>query len=318
MAPTRLLRDKKTSEAQMMRWAARASVTVATVLVVIKAGVWFQSGAAAMLGSLTDSVLDLFASLVTLFAIRTSLVPADDNHRFGHGKAEALSSLFQAGLMGASAVFVMIESAQSLMISTVNSAPNLVILVSLGAIVLTLALVTFQSYVLRQTGSMAVAGDHLHYKGDLLLNLAVVLSAWAVSSGYPEADGIVGGVIGLYILYGAWHVGRPAVDMLMDRELEDTERDIISALALSSPNVKGIHDLKTRRAGWQTFIQMHVEVDGDMCVREGHKVGDEVEALLSERYPLAEILIHIDPMSEEYDQQAESTQDRSNDEGLKG
>ncbi len=285
----------KDQAGQLMKWATRASVSVAATLVCVKGVAWWLSGSVSMLGSLADSTLDMLASLVTLFAVRTALLPPDDDHRFGHGKAEALAGLFQAAIMTGSAVFLLLESADRIWKPETVSHTNLVIIVSIVAIVLSLLLVAFQAYVVKKTGSIAIAGDHLHYKGDLLLNLSVVLAAMAAATGMDRADGILGAMIACYIVKGAYDVAGPAIDMLMDKEFTDEERETIFNIVLESPDVLGLHELKTRSAGRDRFIQMHIEVDGNMTVERAHFIADEVEATLGERFPDTEILIHIDP-----------------------
>jgi ferrous-iron efflux pump FieF len=285
-----------------MRWATRASVAVATTLVATKAVAWWASGSVAMLGSLADSTLDLAVLLVTLFAVRTALVPPDDDHRFGHGKAEALAGLFQAAIMSGSSVFLLLESVQRIADPAPVSQSALVMGISGLAIVLSFALVMFQSYVVRHTGSLAIAGDHLHYKGDLLLNLSVIGAAWATASGFPMADGIFGIMIAAYILYGAYDIVRPAIDMLMDRELLDGERERIFNIVMENPDVVGLHELKTRLSGRDFFVQMHIEVDGTMEVSRAHMVTSELEATIGEAFPGSQIFIHVDPAGWNSDQ----------------
>lgn len=279
----------------LMKWATRAAMFVAFSLVVTKFIAWWQSGSVAMQGSLADSALDLAASIVTFFAVKTALVPADDDHRFGHGKAEALAGLFQAAIMAGSAVFLALESIARLWEPKASAASELVISVSLLAILLSLCLVIFQSYVVRKTRSLAIAGDHLHYKGDMMMNLGVVVAAYASAQGYLYADGVFGVLIALYILWGARDVAMPAIDMLMDKEMSAEEREKISQIALGNSAVLGLHDLKTRLSGRDYFIQMHLEVDGSLTVLQGHDISDAVEANIAAEYPDAEILIHIDP-----------------------
>ncbi|MBL4639151.1 MAG: cation diffusion facilitator family transporter [Kordiimonadaceae bacterium] len=281
--------------ANLMRRATRAAMMVASFLLVAKGYAWWKSGSIAMQGSFADSALDLAASLVTFMAVKTALEPADDSHRFGHGKAEALAGLFQAAIMSGSAVYLLLEAVSRLWQPVPVAASGLVISISALAIVLSLVLVMFQSYVVKQTGSLAIAGDHLHYKGDLLLNLGVIAAAYIGARGYLYADGVFGVLIAFYILWGAKGIVGPAIDMLMDREFSDDDRETIANLALGNAAVFGLHDLKTRASGRSSFIQMHLEVDGKITVQEGHAISDEVEATIGEQFPGAEILIHIDP-----------------------
>lgn len=293
---------KRTTDNNLMRWATRAAVTVALTLVVGKAYAWWMSSSVAVLGSLTDSSLDLAASLVTLLAVKAAVSPADQDHRFGHGKAEALAGLFQAAVMAGSAVFLMLEAVQNIWAPQPVAASSLVMSISALAIVLSLFLVAFQSFVVRRTKSLAIAGDHLHYKGDILLNLAVIAAAYSSSIGWIYADGVFGLLIAVYIVFGSLNVARPAVDMLMDKELSDEDREAIFNMALGNVHVLGLHELKTRTSGRDVFIQMHIEVDGNMTVRDAHFASDEVEAMIGEAYPDAEIIIHVDPPSERSDE----------------
>jgi len=286
---------------RLMKLATYASVSVAIILVLVKTTTWWRSESVAMLGSLTDSGLDLAASLITLLAVRTAITPADEAHRFGHGKAEALSGLFQAALMTTAAMFLALNSLGRLWSPSAVTATDTMIGVSLFAIALSLVLVRFQAYVMKKTGSLAVAGDHLHYKGDILLNLAVVAAALFAMNEMYLADGFIGLAIGAYILWSALGVAKPATDMLMDREFSDAERERIFNTVMGSPGVLGLHDLRTRASGRDKFIQMHIEVNGDLTVRKAHFIADEVEATLGELYPEAEILIHVDPLSEQSD-----------------
>ncbi len=276
--------------------AALASVTVAVTLIALKAIAWWLSGAVAMLGSLMDSGLDLLASAVTLVAIRTALTPADDNHRFGHGKAEALSALFQSGVMATAAVLLMIESIARIGTTAPPSATGVVVWVSLISVIVTLGLVLFQRWVLAQTGSLAIAGDHLHYKGDLAMNVGVVAAALLSARGLPVADAVGGMAIAGYIAVSAYGVCRPAIDMLMDRELDAAARTDLIAVVSDVPGVAGCHDLRTRQSGSDQIIQLHIDVDGDLSVAEGHAIAERVRRAIESQHPGADILVHVDPV----------------------
>lgn len=278
-----------------MRLTSIISVLVAVILVTAKGVVWSLSSSAALLGSWTDSALDLMASSVTLFAVKLALSPADEDHRFGHGKAEALAGLFQAGLMGASSFFLLLQSVQRYLGQAEMAREDLVVYVSFGSILLTLPLIILQIHAIRRTQSLAIQGDHLHYKGDILLNLSVVAAAMMTAKGWGWADPLAGAAIAIYIAYGSYHVARPAIDQLMDRELDLADREAICNLVLETPGVMGMHELKTRASGQAQFIQMHVVVDGQKTVHDAHLMADELEATLGEYFPRADILIHIDP-----------------------
>lgn len=293
-----MITDSPDSKAPgLMRLAARASLAVAGLLVLVKAVAWFFTGSVALLGSLVDSGLDVAASFVNFLAIRTALEPPDEEHRFGHGKAEAIAGLIQSAVILGSAVFLLFESIARLARPAPIENLEFGIGVSIFAIVVTLALVVFQKYVVSKTGSVAVAADRLHYTGDLLMNVAVIGALLVTNmGGITWADGAFGVAIAAYIARAAWGIGRNSVDMLMDKEFASEEREHIFNLVMGNFEVKGLHELKTRRSGRHAFIQMHIELDPKLSLFEAHHIGDEVEATVGEAFPNAEILIHTDPL----------------------
>ena len=281
---------------RLMRLATYASGSVACLLIALKTGAWIATESIAMLSTLVDSLLDALASIVNLFAVRHALTPADREHRFGHGKAEALAAMAQSAFIAGSAVLLLFQAGERFINPRALSAPETGIWVMVVSIVLTLFLVLFQIWVVRRTQSVAISADSLHYKGDILVNIAVigalVLGSWF---GFLYADPIFGTVIAFYILYNAWLIVRDALDMLMDRELPDEERRQIREIALSHPEVKSLHDMRTRRSGPTSFIQFHLVMDADLTLLKAHEVSDAVEMELQEAFPDAEILIHQDP-----------------------
>jgi ferrous-iron efflux pump FieF len=284
-------------KAGLMRKGALASVAVAATLVAAKGAAFLTTGSVALLGSLADSVLDLFASLVNFFAIRAALVPADEEHRFGHGKVEAIAGLFQSALIFGSSAFLIWRSALRIAEPVPIAGETLGIGVSLLAIALTLLLVGYQKRVVRETGSVAITADRLHYVGDVMLNLSVIAAlVLATRFGIPAADGWFGLGIALYIGSSAYRIAKASVDILMDREFTVAEREQIFNLTLENPEVKGLHELKTRRSGLNSFIQMHIEVDPEISIKKAHAIADEVEATVGEAFPDAEIIIHTDPL----------------------
>ena len=264
--------------APKMGRAAWASVLVALSLVVAKGFVWLASGSVALLGSWLDSLLDLMASLVNLIAIRTAVEPPDKEHRFGHGKAEAIAGLFQCSLILVSALFLLVASISHLLKGEALLRGDWAIGVSVLAIVLTLGLVAYQRHVVAATGSVAIEADSLHYTGDLMLNLAVIAAvALSTFAGVLWADGLFGIGIALYLGYTATGIFRKSVDMLMDREFMEEEREQIFNLVMGNADVMGLHDMKTRCSGLTSFIQMHIELEGDLSLHQAHLIADEVE-----------------------------------------
>ena len=282
--------------AKLMRRATIFSVSVAIGLTVVKLFAWLATGSVAMLSSLVDSILDAFASITTMLALAHALTPADQEHRFGHGKAEPLASVGQAAFIAGSASFVLIEAARRLWQPVPIGASVLGIGVMVLAILVTLALLAYQRHVVRQTGSLAISGDSLHYAGDVLTNLAVILSlVLGGVFGIDLADPLLGAAIAVYLLYGSWTLARRALAMLMDEELPEVERARIRAISLAEPEVKAIHDLRTRASGPHRFIQFHLELDGGMKLVDAHAVADRVEAALRREFPDSEVIIHQDP-----------------------
>jgi ferrous-iron efflux pump FieF len=282
--------------ARLMRLAGYASVGVAFLLIGAKVAAYLLTGSVALLSSLLDSLLDAGASLVNLYAIRQSLTPADREHRFGHGKAEPLAALGQTAFIAGSAAFLAFQAAGRLIAPVAVEHEELGIAVMVFSIVATLLLVIYQRRVIRRTGSYAVRADSLHYLGDLFVNASVIvallLSAWW---GWHLADPLFAIGIAAYILYTAWQIFRGALDMLMDRELPDEVRGRIRKIAQNHPRVMSVHDLRTRAAGRSIFVQMHLEMDPEMLLREAHEVADAVELAIMAEFPGAEVIIHEDP-----------------------
>lgn len=273
-----------------------ASIAMAMILIGLKSWAAYKTDSTAMLGSLADSGLDLIASLVVLLGVRIAAQPADYEHRFGHGKAEALASLVQVILISLSAIFIGIRGVSRLLSGAQTADAELGIGVSAVAMILTAALITYQRHVVRRTGSLAIGTDRLHYSSDLLLNgsviIALALDQYARLTG---ADAIFGLLIALWLLWGAWNASSHALDQLMDREWPDELRERFLAATKEYPELAGLHDLRTRSSGTHYFAQFHVWVPAHWTVQEAHDRLDIVEEALQERFPGTEILIHIDP-----------------------
>jgi ferrous-iron efflux pump FieF len=278
------------------RRAAIASVAMALFLLGLKGWATLATGSVAMLGSLADTGLDILASLVTLWGVWLASQPADSEHRFGHGKAEALAGLFQTLLIALSALAIGWRAVERLRTPAATAAPEYGIGVSLIAIAATLALLAYQRRVVSRTGSVAIATDSLHYQSDLALNLAVI-AALALESyaGLRGADPVFGLGIALWLLWGAWKGSRGAVDALMDREWPVARRAALLALFEGHPHASGIHAVRTRTSGATDFIQFHLWLPPEMTVRAAHDVVESMEDRVRAAYPGAEVLIHVDP-----------------------
>ncbi len=287
---------------RLMRLASYASVTTAGLLILVKLFAWHYTNSISLFASLIDSVLDVAASVISMLAIRQALMPPDREHRFGHGKAEPLAALGQAAFICGSGIFLIIQALSRLITPVPPTHGAVGIAVMLFSIVVTLGLVCFQHYVVRRSASIAIAADSLHYKGDLLANTAVIVAlVLSTQLGWARADSLFALGIAFYILYNTWIIACDALDMLMDRELPDQERKRIISLIFQQPRVLAIHDLRTRRAGTQIFIQCHIEMNANISLLQAHEIVDRVEILLTEHFPRAEVILHEDPYLEEQD-----------------
>ena len=282
--------------AQLMRWATYASVSVAAVLIVTKVVAWVLTDSVSLLSTLIDSLLDAAASVINLVAVRHALQPADDEHRFGHGKAEPLAGLAQSAFIVGSALFLIFESIERIAHPTMIVNPEIGYSVMVFSIVVTVGLVMFQRYVVQKSGSLAISADSLHYQTDVMINGSVFLSIFLASElGMTLADPIFAIGIALFISYTAWKIGMEALNILMDHELPYDDRRKIIEIACAQDGVEGVHDLRTRFSGTQVFIQMHVEMDGDMPLRRAHEIADVVELEVGAAFPNSEVIVHQDP-----------------------
>ena len=282
---------------RLMRIATYAAVAAAVLLIAVKAAAWIATGSLSLLGSLIDSMLDALASLLNLVAVRHALTPADAEHRFGHGKAEALAGLAQAAFVCGSAAFLVFEAVNRLVEPRPLQHGITGIAVMLFAIAVTLGLVLYQAFVIRRTSSIAISADSLHYKGDLLTNLGVIAAiVLATQLGWTWADPLFALLIAGVIAKAAYDIFRRAYDHLMDREMSDELRERIRTIVEAHPESRAMHDLRTRWSGNQAFIQLHLELDPDMPLKEAHRIADEIENEIMRAFPGAEVIIHEDPV----------------------
>lgn len=281
---------------RLLLGAAVASVMTALILIAGKTLAWLMTGSVSLLASLVDSVMDSIASAVNFIAIRYSLMPADQEHRFGHGKAEALAGLGQAAFITGSSVYLLFEAVNKLLHPRPLAATGVGIAVMVGAIVMTGALVLLQRYVIRRTGSSAIAADSLHYFADLAVNMGIILAILASEMGYYWVDGAAGLAVAAFILHSAWRIGHESVQLLLDREIPGEVRAEIGAIVAEHEGALGFHDLRTRQAGHTQFIQLHVDMDRTLTLQASHDLAERIEHAIRARFPRAEVLIHQDPV----------------------
>ncbi|MBH3421578.1 cation diffusion facilitator family transporter [Pseudomonas gessardii] len=284
-----------TEHARLLRLATRASVGVASILIIGKAVAWWFSGSVSMLAGLTDSLLDGVTSLLNLLAVHYALRPADDDHRYGHGKAESLAGMAQALFIAGSAVLIAFQAYQRLLHPEPVGAPWLSIAVIVLSLALTVALLTLQHRVIRETGSNAVRADSLHYRSDLLLNGSILLALVLAAFGLHQVDAWFGLGIAAYILWSAIQIARESFAVLMDEELPAEVSQHMLELACSVPGVLGAHDLRTRISGNHWFVQLHLELPGELSLSVAHGISDQAADAIHQAYPRAEVLVHADP-----------------------
>ena len=281
--------------ARLLRLATRASLAVASILIVTKGIAWWLSGSISLLAGLTDSALDGVASFLNLLAVHYALRPADDDHRYGHGKAEALSGIAQALFIATSAALIAYQAVERILHPEPLGAPGLGIAVMVLSIVLTVALLILQHKVIRETGSTAIRADSLHYRSDLLLNASILLALILALFGWQQLDAYFGLAIAVYILWSAVQIARETVSVLMDQELPPDVSQRMLDMACSVPGVLGAHDIRTRISGNHWFVQLHLELPGHLTLSVAHALCDRAADAIQEEFPKAEVLVHADP-----------------------
>jgi cation diffusion facilitator family transporter len=281
---------------RLLRLATRASVAVACTLIVAKAIAWWLSGSVSMLAGLTDSALDGITSMLNLLAVHYALRPADDDHRYGHGKAESLAGMAQALFIGGSAVLIAFQAYERLHDPQPLGAPWLSIGVIVFSLLLTAALLVLQHRVIKQTGSNAVRADSLHYRSDMLLNGSILIALILAGFGFDQLDAWFGLGIAAYILWSAIQIARESFSVLMDEELPTDVSQHMLELACSVPGVLGAHDLRTRISGNHWFVQLHLELPGELTLSVAHGISDQAADAIHKAYPRAEVLVHADPI----------------------
>ncbi len=288
----------RTKSEKLIILATRASVFVACCLLIMKLYAWVVTGSMGILAALVDSLLDLCASLINMIAVRYAMEPADKEHRFGYGKAEALAGLGQATFIASSAIFLVIYTIERLINPELIESPETgtwVMFVSLG---ITLLLVSYQRYVVKKTGSVAIKADSLHYSADLMTNVGILVGIGLYYLGWLYADPIIAMLIGVYIFKSALSIGYESVQLLLDRELPEEDHNKILDIVLSHPFVIEVHDLRTRQSGQTKFIQFHMVLNGIITLMEAHDLSDQVHHSVQKAFPEADIIIHQDPHTE--------------------
>jgi len=287
----------KAESERLLKLATRASVTTAVILIIAKLAAYWQTDSVSILASLVDSLMDAAASIINLLAVAYALAPPDEEHRYGHGKAESLAGMAQATFIAGSGLFLIVEAIQRLINPQPIQSFNMGMSVMIFSIIATLILLAIQRHVIAKTNSTAIRADALHYKTDLLTNAAIIVALLLSQFGWFGVDPLFALAIAAYILYSSWEIGSAAVHDLLDHELPEAKRQKIIDIAKSHPEVHGMHDLRTRLSGRTEFIQMHIELDDDLPLIEAHEIADQVEDEITRAIPTADVVIHLDPVS---------------------
>ena len=281
----------------LVRSASIASLLVASTLIVLKYYGWVTTTSVSLLASLADSLIDFLASVFVFVAISYSILPADAKHRFGYGKSEGLAAFVQSLLIGISGIYVCFEAIKRLLNPSQINQPSTAIWIILVSIVLTLALVMYQKYVVKKSKSIAIESDRYHYLTDTYINLSVLFSIAITGwTRFVFIDALVGLLISGVILYTSVTLLKKSFKILLDQEIQSDDRDRIREIALDHPKVLGFHDLRTRDTGREYIIQFHLELDPNMSLLESHEITDEVTDNILKLYPDSELIIHTDPL----------------------
>lgn len=279
-----------------VRRSGKLTIGIALIIVVIKLFAAIDTNAASILASLMDAMMDVAVSLLNFVALRYALKPADDDHRFGHGKAEAVMALCQAAFLAGAAFVLLYQGVNRIYLPAPIGAINNGIWAMLLCSGLTLTLVLLQRWIIKKTGSLAVAADQAHYRSDLLMNAAVLLALYLVQNSLLWADAAIAILIAVYLLFNAAQLLRESMVHLLDEELPETERQQILQHLLQMPGVLGVEQLRTRRAGPRIFIQLRLLLPQDWSLQKAHQVTDLAEQQIAAFYRDAEVIIHPDPL----------------------
>jgi len=281
------------------RITRRITLIAVIVGIFLSAGkfmVWQESHSVGILSSLVHSALDLFGALSSFFAVRYAARPPDDEYRFGRGKAESFSAVFQVCLIVLGAFHLIEEVFERVSHPEPLTEGSFAIAMMVVFIAVTIWLLIAQSWAIRSTGSLAVRGDRAHYFADLLANIFVIIGiAFSSFTPFIWADALVGALMALWLLWTAFKVAKLAWAQLMDMELNAEERALIMRLALKDSQVKAVHDLRTRASGPHIHIQMRLDLDDDVSLTDSHVIILAAEKRLMAAFQAADILIYPHP-----------------------
>ena len=296
------LNGKDSQNERLKQAATAASVALSVLLTVMKLFAAIYTGSLAILSSLIDSLADIFASSITFVAVKVSSLPASYRHRYGFGKAEAISALVQAAFIAGSGVFVLYDGICRLFAPAPLEKMGAGLVVMIISLLVTLFLIAFQKYVAKKTKSLAIEADSEHYTVDVATNVAIIVTLLLVSwLGFSWIDTLTACVVAAYLLFNAYKLAAKAISILMDAELGPDVRKKVCEIVMALPFSKGIHDLRTRDLGGVYMFEFHLELDGELPLSAAHELTELVEDNLRDEFPNAQIIIHQDPAGHDED-----------------
>lgn len=283
--------------ARITRRITAISVCVGLVLALGKGFLWDHTHSVGVLSSFVHSALDMFGAISTFIAVRFAAKPPDNIYRYGRGKAESFSAIFQVCLVIFAGVHLLEEAAHRFAHPEPIEQAGFALTVMLGFTALTVWLLIAQSWAIRATGSLAVKGDRAHYFADMLSNFVVIIGLVLASTGqFERADAFVGGLIALWLFWTAFKIAQLAWSQLLDCELPEEDRQNLKAVAMENPMVHDVKDLRTRASGPHVHIQMRLDLDDSLSLQRAHDIILDTERRLMEIYKAADILIHPHPI----------------------
>lgn len=275
------------------------TILLAGILVAIKTFAFLISGSVAVLSSLTDSIMDIIVSTGNFCAIRYSSKPADEDHRYGHGKIEGLAAIAQATMIGGVALFLVIESISRLVNPQSLSVSPIVLLIMFISLGISVLITYLQNRALKQSGSLAIEADLAHYSADAIQHSAVIAAIGAQYLGGPAwIDSLFAIGVACWMLWNAREIATKGLNMILDRELPASDRNAILNIIKTHSEVLGVHDLRAIRHGMKELISFDIEADPDMSLHDAHAITKDLEREILELFPSAEVMIHVDPHGE--------------------
>jgi cation diffusion facilitator family transporter len=282
----------------LQKKATLVSSSVAAFLTLLKLVIGIMSGSVAVLASAVDSVLDMFVSLFNYFAISNAEKPADKYFNYGRGKIEALASVIEGVIITISGLFLLYTAISKYFSNKVSTYLDTSLIVMVISLFITIGLVAYLNAVAKKTNNMVIKADVLHYKTDVWVNCAVLISLVIVNyTGYEIVDILIGAGISLFIIYSAYELIEDGILVLLDRALGQEKAKKIEDIFIKNVNVNDFHDLKTRNVAEKNFVDVHLVFNCLITLMAAHKITDKIEENIKMLDTSKDwvINIHMDP-----------------------